>query len=340
MLSEDNSIYSKAAQMIRGEQEEIDKSKIKALFIEGLINFLSIYAQSEICEGIEVNIPLVSLYVNSPEFENVDCYSIKNLEDVYKIIEIEVLMGMPIWRFLKLSDYQLNLFEKNYENVLKERIAYLRENYPCKRCIYFREEDTPFGYLSQCLREDETTLCRRRENIDWTEISSCKNCISANDDIEYLKEDYPLTYRRAKSSQASLKKRLEKDDVKFIDRYKIQIKDIEEANVSLELPKFENESDRLSFLLEDFGAVFSNKRSKSERRQEIRKALYLEAFINFVNIYIQNEIGSNYTVDITKVVLFLEDKELDFTSEEELFSELEEMLLNGFEYSSFVKPID
>lgn len=340
MLSEDNMLFSKATEMIRGEQKESDKAKIKALFIEGLINFLSIYAQSEICEGIEVNIPLVSLYVNSPEFENVDCYSIKNIDDVYKIIEIEVLMGMPIWRFLKLSNYQMNLFEKNYEEVLKERATYLRENYPCKRCIYFREEDTPFGYLSQCLREEEASLHYRRESIDWTQISSCKNCITVDDDIEYLKKDYPWTYRNAKSRQDSFRKALEKEDTSKLDRYKIQLKDIEEANISLKLPKIENEIDRLSFILDDFGDAFSNKRSKKERREEIKKALYLEGFIEFINLYIQNEIGSNYTVDITKVVLYLDDRELNFTSKEELFSELEDMLLNGFDYSSFIKNIE
>ena len=36
-------------------------------------------------------------------------------DDVYKIIEMEILMGLPVWRFLKLSDYQMNLFENNYD---------------------------------------------------------------------------------------------------------------------------------------------------------------------------------------------------------------------------------
>ena len=56
-------------------------------------------------------------------------------------LEMEVLMGLPIWRFLKLSEYQMNLFEKNYEKELISRQKYLEENYPCKRCIFFKEND-------------------------------------------------------------------------------------------------------------------------------------------------------------------------------------------------------
>ena len=105
MLAEDN-MFAKANDFIRKPQSDLEKSKIKALYIEGMINFLEIYAQSEIGE-IEVNIPAIALFINSPEFENVDCCEIKNIEDVYKSLEIETLMGLPIWRFLKLSEYLL-----------------------------------------------------------------------------------------------------------------------------------------------------------------------------------------------------------------------------------------
>ena len=155
-----------------------------------------------------------------------------------------------------------------------------------------------------------------------------------------MKKDYPWSYRTVLSAQNTLKKKLEENDVKYLDRYKISLKDIEEADIPLALPKIENESDRLAFVLADFGDAFSNKRSKSERKKEIKRALYLEGFIEFINLYIQNEIGSNFCVDITKVVLFLEDKELDFTSKEELFIELENLILEGFDFSSFIKVID
>lgn len=337
MLSEFN-FFEKGNEMLRGEQSDFEKAKIKALYIEGMINFLEIYAQSEIGE-VEVNIPAIALYVNSPEFENVDCYMIKNIEDIYKIIELEILMGLPIWRFLKLSEYQMNIFEKNYERSLIENQKYLEENYPCKRCIYFREINTSLGYLTECNNlKDEFSPLSRDRNIDWTKITECDSCITINDDLSKLKESSFRLWRNAVSCQDSLKRRIANRDVSSLDKYKITLKDLKQDCVMLDT--ITKVTDKTDFILEGFKDAFNNKRSKSERVLELKKALYLEGFIKFIELFAKNELGNDYGVDICEAVLYLEDKDLDFKSEEELFIELENLVLEGFEIKKFVKKIN
>lgn len=329
MLNEAN-IFEQANVMIRGYQSNEEKNKIKALFIEALIDFLTIYAESEI-GNVEVNIPLVSLYVNSPEFENVDCFHIEKIEDIYKMIEIEVLMGLPIWRFLKLSDYQFNLFEKNYEVVLKENQKYLMDNYPCKGCLYFKEDNSSFGYVSMCMQDEFS----RGEHIDWTKITKCKKCLNFKNDLSSFNK---FRTRHLLDKQKKMKELYEGLNIEKLDRYKISLKDIEDSNIPLEV-SYSSEDERMDLILQDFALAFKNKRTKSERREEIKRALYLEGFIEFINLYIANEVGSNFKVDISKVVLYLDEIELDFKSKEELFISLEEMIIDGFDFTQFIKRI-
>lgn len=336
MLSEFN-FFEKGNEMLRGEQSALDKSKIKALYIEGMINFLEIYGQSEIGE-VEINIPAVALYVNSPEFENVDCYMIKDIEDVYKCLEIEILMGLPIWRFLKLSEYQMNIFEKNYEQTLIENQKYLEENYPCKRCIYFRELNTSLGYLTECNNVKDDWISNRDKHIDWTKITECQNCITIDEDLSDLKEKSFRQWRNAISCQESYKRKLENRDISKIDNYKITLKDLKEDCVMLD--SLNKVNDKTDFILEGFKDAFNNKRSKSERILELKKALYLEGFIKFIDLFAKNELGNDYSVNISEVVVYLEDKDLEFKSEEELFLELENLVLEGFEIKKFIRKVE
>ncbi len=330
MLLDDNYMYSQANEMISPENTDDHKLKMKALFMEALINFITVYAESELSSDIEINLPLVSLYINSQEFENVLCSYVKNIDDIYSILEKETLLGLPVWRFLKINDFLKNSLEKNYENTLKENHKYIRENYPCKRCVFFREMDTPFGYLSEC-RFDEW---KRAEYIDWSKVKECKNLVDLNTDIEKFKSK-GYTYHRISSYRDELKRRIDKEDLKSLDKYKITLKDLEDSEVSLKkLP----EEERKDELWKDLALAFKNKRTSSDRRKEYRKAIILSSFIEFVNLYIKTEIGSGYKVNLYEVLKYIEYMDFDFESEEEILKIIEDKLVkNEIEINKFIE---
>ena len=75
-------LYPQAAVMLHYGIELSDENKAerKAIFLEGLIRFLDIYAQTEIGEGIQIDIMKTALYVNSARFENDDLYEVDSVE--------------------------------------------------------------------------------------------------------------------------------------------------------------------------------------------------------------------------------------------------------------------
>ena len=332
MLIDDNSMYRNLNSMIRPQNTDDKKLFVKSLFMEGLINFLEIYAESELFSGIEINLPLVSLYINSQEFENVDCSYINSIEDVYEILEAETLMGLPIWRFLILSTYQKNILESQYEKFLKDNEKYIRETYPCKRCVYFEELNTPFGYLSRC-KQDEWS---RAESVEWTKILKCKKKIGLDFDTESIERTKPYTARRIKSLKESLERKINNESIKTLDKYKVTLDDLKDCEISLEVSKEDKESE----IWKDFGAALANKRTSTERRLEYKKAIILSSFIKFINLYIETEIGSAFKVNLYEVLKYIENEgiTLKFTSEEEFYKNLEEMLIqNTLDLNLFIE---
>lgn len=320
MLLGDNSMYEKVNEMIDPDNTREHRLKVKALYMEALTTFLKVYAESELSSDIELNLPLISLYINSPEFENQDCSYIKSIDDIYEMLEIETLMGMPVWRFFILSDYQKNILEKNYEEFLKKNCEYLRENYPCKRCIFFREMDTPFGYLAEC-RFDEW---KRANSIDWTKVTKCENLVGLDTDIEKFKNE-GYTYRRIKSFKDTFERKLKEETTKNLDKYKVTLEDLKDSEVSLEeLSKEEREVE----IFKDFGRAVANKRTSTDRRKEYRKAIILASFVEFVNLYIESEIGSGYKVNLYEILKYIEYMDFDFKSKEEFLEDLEKKIID------------
>jgi hypothetical protein len=124
----DANLYPQAAVMIHNGEEitEERQEEIKAIFLEGMIRFLDIYSQTEIGEGIQIDIMKVALHINTPQFINDDMYLIHSIDDVFSLLENLAISGLPIWRFLKLNEYQSRLFETGYNQLLislKEELA-------------------------------------------------------------------------------------------------------------------------------------------------------------------------------------------------------------------------
>ena len=294
----DANLYDTAAVMLHDGEELSDneKAKRKALFLEGLIRFLDIYAQTEIGDGIELDIIKIALHINSPAFENDDLYAISSLNDIYSLCETLTLAGLPIWRFLKLSAYQQKIFETSYEKYLLQIREKQKDICPCFNCVWYRTLETPFGILETCAKPEIERSFERKSAHDVRKIKNCKWQTTLDkipDIIEQLQPKDYLTKQRKEEFLRAIEPAREKFRKNLIkDDFRIP-KELSET----ELISLEKQYDAL----EDLGQAIQNKRTYSERQTELRKAMYLESMIRFFEQYALCELGSNYIADISKL---------------------------------------
>jgi len=145
----------------------------RALFLEGYIRFAEIFAQNEL-GSMEIDIAKLALYVFSPEFKYQMTYNIKTLDDVYKIIEEDVLNGMPIWRYFKCSEKTMQILENSFKNEAEEEKRMLEEKYICKRCKHLREEYKDLGHYCVCRSRARECELGRSGYHNYEEIKECK----------------------------------------------------------------------------------------------------------------------------------------------------------------------
>jgi len=177
MSLSDANLFPEAAAIIHNNKlSNQELATRKGLYLEGLIRFLDIYSQTEIGDGIEIDIIKVALFVNSNRFVNDDLHNISSLEDVFFICEELALSGLPLWRFLKLSEYQSMILEKEYESRLVKARELMCEHSICGGCIWYEELDTPFGLLKRCQkpRQLEDPWKDNKASFDPSKKKSCK----------------------------------------------------------------------------------------------------------------------------------------------------------------------
>ena len=91
----------------------------------------------------------------------------------------------------------------------------------------------------------------------------------------------------------------------------------------------------------DFSRAVKNKKGYSVLKEELRKAMYLEGMIRFFEIYAKMEMGNNYIADITNISVYVDSLYKEdiayIKSYEDVYLNLEEKIINGFEVEKFVK---
>lgn len=337
-LIQDNYLYAPAAEMLHSKKlSENKKSKIRAMYLEALITFCNVYAQTEIGDGIDLDITKIALYINSPVFENEQMFYFKNIDQVYELLEQLVIYGLPIWRFLKLSDYQQDIFERQYKELLiSSKLAASKDNTRCIGCVWYERSQTPFGALEKCIRPrliGEQFSGRRSNGFSPENIKSCKwratlttlpENISLYNATGSVYQEGSLAYfnQKLEAAREKYKKSLERDDF------------------AIPRTLSENEFVDISVIAEDepwkdFGCAFRNERTVSDRKKEIRKAMFIESMIRFFTMYAKSEIGSDFAADIQKISIWVDRQFTDpvtfnwITSYDDIYLYLEEQLISN-----------
>ena len=314
-----------------------ERSELKGIFLEGLIRFLEIYSQTEIGDGIEIDIVKIALHINSPRFENVSLFSFTSIKDVFSLLENMTLNGLPVWRFLKLTDWQQSILEKEYDKLLKQARVSTIKKHPCYGCIWYDENETFLGTAKQCTKPSVgiNRFERRGRDFDPDEITECDWFTTleelpvalADDNISQHEMKHILDYY-IPDAKRRFKKYLDKDPF-------IIPKNLKESEI-IDLGK---EYD----IWDDLGAAFNNLQTSTDRKKNLRKAMCTEGMIRFFELYSKNEIGSSYVADIKNISSWL-DEQIDWycafehiVTIEDVYQNLENYIIDGLDVTKFVK---
>ena len=338
MLFSDANLFPQAATMIHDGKELSDrkKSELKAIYLEALIRFLDIYANDEIGGDVEIDITKVALLVNAPNFENDDMYSFSTIDDIFVLLEKLAITGLPIWRFLRIGDYQLNMLERSYDKLREDMMIEISKQNSCYGCVWLENLDTAFGRLTRCRKPSCVDRFRHsRDALDGVDMTKgCKwlttltktpKAIESNNYTDFTRKYFMQDVERAREH---FKENMQKD--------------------TFRIPKTLDERDSISLGVvydawEDFGAAFNNRRTKTERQDELRKAMLIEGMIRFFEIYAKMEMGNNFVANIKEISMFVDEMKVEDRDEfrsiqnyEDVYAILEEMILNGYDVSQFV----
>lgn len=315
------------------ELTERQMSSRKGMYLEALIGFTEIFAETEIGDA-EVDIEKASLYVNSPLFENTSAYGMHTLADAYRQIESDVLHGLPIWNFLKLTPYQSEMMERTFVRNAREELREIEAKSPCFTCVFYRCEGTQLGSYEYCTgRRLLTWRIDRGVGFAPTRVRNCPIRVGMEDTEEFIscmeKKDgcgafpkIPEYRRRDAAEEAGRGYAFLKSRKTSVPMYHVPRTLDEHIDLS-----------KTPDALEELGYAFSGKRTLSELQSGLRVAMYESAMIRFFGIYARDEIGCGFTADVRNIAVWVshmeKERKLHAMSEEEVYPEIEGMLTDG-----------
>ena len=102
-----------------------------------IIEILQIFADSEIGGQYEINYEAVANYIDSIKF-SADYFECQTKEEIYERFTEDIYAGLPVWRWLKLSEWTMNMVERTFEDECQAEYRELCKKYKCLTCKYHK----------------------------------------------------------------------------------------------------------------------------------------------------------------------------------------------------------
>jgi hypothetical protein len=182
------------------QQKNVKKMKTKEdmliqklYFFEAIRDFVVLYARNNIGSRIEVNIEEIAKYLTSDRFMFHVQINYQSKEKMLEMVENDLLNGMPIWKFLKLSKFQYKHLKEEFEEIV-EKQKEKKEIYKCDDCIFYKNQETSIGKILSCKPEAYVNLANikrksdeRREGTDLP-VKECEDWLNEEKAIKIIKK--------------------------------------------------------------------------------------------------------------------------------------------------------
>ena len=119
-------------------------------FYEVLKEFLEIYANEFIGNNTSINLENVAQYLNSNKYLARFKINSYTKDEIFKILEEDIVNGFPIWQLLNVSDWTKNILELEFASTVNKELEDNKNKYKCLTCKYYEEKHTSFGTILKC----------------------------------------------------------------------------------------------------------------------------------------------------------------------------------------------
>lgn len=138
-----------------------------ALYLKAFLQFVEIWAGEEVGSSAEIDFVKVFKYLQSErfffqEFENTkDLPEDKLYEIALKSVEQKVTGGFPIWEYLKVSPWTMNMLKVSFDKEAEAEFNANKKKYPCLTCRYFSLQHFTMGDLDKCSNKEKLAYWER-----------------------------------------------------------------------------------------------------------------------------------------------------------------------------------
>lgn len=148
-----------------------------------IIEILQIFADTEIGGQYEIDYEAITNYLDSLKF-SADYFDCENKEDVYERFTQDIYNGLPVWRWLELPEWTMNMVEKSFKDELQAEYKEMCKIYKCLTCKYHEVSKTDIGVLEKCTYTEEKLknmhdrrYILKRDDEPFEPKKKCKNYI-------------------------------------------------------------------------------------------------------------------------------------------------------------------
>lgn len=169
--------------------------KKQLIIFSAIIDILTIFADTEIGGQYEFDYDAIDNYISSFKC-GAEYFDYSTKEEIYDRFTQDIYNGLPVWRFLKLPDWTMNMVEKSFKTDCDNEFEQLKKIYKCMTCKYFKVERLSLGLLWQ---ECEYDKIQKSKFKRWHKLESRQDGVfkmkTACDNYEKVSEENGIQIR-------------------------------------------------------------------------------------------------------------------------------------------------
>lgn len=134
------------------------------IIFSAIIDILTIFADTEIGGQYEFDYDAIDNYISSFKCQ-AEYFDYTTKDEIYEKFTQDIYNGLPVWRFLKLSDWTMKMVEDSFRVECENELEQLKKIYKCLTCQHYHTEKLTMGLIWQeCKYEKDKRkrMCDKR----------------------------------------------------------------------------------------------------------------------------------------------------------------------------------
>lgn len=135
------------------------------MIFSAMIDILTIFADTEIGGQYEFDYDAIDNYISSFKCQ-AEYFDYQTKDEIYAKFTQDIYNGLPVWRFLKLPNWTMNMVEKSFKTDCENEFEQLKKIYKCLTCKYFHSHRLSVGLIYQECKYEEAHKTKSKRRHD------------------------------------------------------------------------------------------------------------------------------------------------------------------------------